>query len=98
MQFMWEGCKYECIGMPFGLALAQRLLTKLFAPVLRYLRCQGLRISVYIDDLIILARSIQRSIAHHQFAVDTIHYRGFSVPLSEKCNLSPLRSQEVVGT
>ena len=45
---MWEGVKYECIGMPFGLAPAPRLSTKLFAPVLRYLRRQGLRISVYI--------------------------------------------------
>ena len=60
MRFMWEGVKHECIGMPFGLAPAPRLSTKLFAPVLRYLRRQGLRISVYIDDLIILARSIRQ--------------------------------------
>ena len=63
MQFMWEGYKYECIGMPFDLAPAPRLATKLFAPVLRYLYRQGLRVLVYVNDLIILARSIQQSIA-----------------------------------
>ena len=97
MRFMWEGVKYKCIGMPFGLAPAPRLSTKLFAPVLRYLRRQGLRISVYIDDLIILARSIRQFIAHTQLAVDTLDHLGFSVH-PEKCCLVPRRSQEFLGT
>ena len=37
MQFMWEGKKYKCIDMPFGLALALRLATKMMAPVICYL-------------------------------------------------------------
>ena len=97
MRFMWEGVKYECIGMPFGLAPAPRLATKLLAPVIRHLRRLGLQVSVYIDDIICLARSITRSIAHTQVAVDTLHYLGFSVH-PEKCNLIPLRSQEFLGT
>ena len=83
--------------MPFGLAPAPRLGTKLLAPVIRHLRRLGLRVSVYIDDIICLARSITRSIAHTQVAVDTLHYLGFSVH-PEKCNLIPLRSQEFLGT
>ena len=97
MRFMWEGVKYECIGMPFGLAPAPRFATKLLAPVIRHLRRLGLRVPVYIDDIICLARSITRSIAHTQVAVDTLHYLGFSVH-PEKCNLIPLRSQEFLGT
>ena len=42
MRFMWEGKKYQCISMPFGLALAPRLATKMMAPVIRYLRSCGL--------------------------------------------------------
>ena len=42
MQFMWEGVKFRCIGMPFGLALALRLVTKMMEPVIRYLRSCGL--------------------------------------------------------
>ena len=43
MRFMWEGVKYECIGMPFGLAPAPRLATKMLAPAIRYLRRLGIR-------------------------------------------------------
>ena len=42
--------------------------------MLRYLCRQGLRISVCIDDLIILAWSIRQSVAHTQLAVDTLHH------------------------
>ena len=79
------------------LAPAPRLSTKLFVPVLRYLRRQGLRVSNCIDDVIILARSIQQSIAHTQLAVDTLHHLSFSVH-PEKCCLVPHRSQELRGT
>ena len=55
MRFMWEGKKYERIGMPFGLALALRLATNMMAPVIRY------QITIYIDDLILHCRSYQES-------------------------------------
>ena len=56
MRFMWEGKKYQCIGMPFGLAPARpRLATKMMALVIRYLRSRGLRLAIYIDDLILLS-------------------------------------------
>ena len=94
---MWEGEKYECIGMPFGLAPAPRLATKLLAPVIRHLRRLGIRVSVYIDDLILLARSVALSIAHSQKTVNLLHHLGFTVH-PEKCKLVPLRSQEFLGT
>ena len=96
-RFMWEGKKYECIGMPFGLAPAPRLATKLLAPAIRYLRSLGLRVSVYLDDIICLARSIVQSIQHSQILVDTLHRLGFSVH-PEKCSLIPSRTQEFLGT
>ena len=34
MRFMWEGKKFACIGMPFGLAPALRLATKMMAPMI----------------------------------------------------------------
>ena len=97
MRFMWEGKKYECIGMPFGLAPAPRLSTKLLAPAIRHLRRLGIRLSVYIDDIIVLARSIPQSVAHTQQTVNLLHHLGFSVH-PEKCKFVPLRSQEFLGT
>ena len=37
-RFMFNGIKYECAGMPFGLAPAPRIATKLLQPVIKYLR------------------------------------------------------------
>ena len=34
MRFMWEGRKFQCIGMPFGLAPALSLATKMMAPMI----------------------------------------------------------------
>ena len=72
MRFMWEGKKYQCIGMPFGLAPAPRLATKMMAPVIRYLRSRGLRLAIYIDGLILLSRSYKESIEQTQLLVDTL--------------------------
>ena len=55
MWFMWEGKKFECTSMPFGLAPALRLATKMMALVIRYLRLCSLRVAIYIDDLILLS-------------------------------------------
>ena len=76
---MWEGKKYHCISMPFGLAPALRLATKMMAPVIRYLRSQGLRLAIYIDDLISLARSYKGNIEQTQLLVDTLHTLSFGI-------------------
>ena len=93
MRFMWEGRKFECTGMPFGLAPAPRLATKMMAPVIRYLRSCGLRVAIYIDDLILLSRSYKESIEQTQLLVDTLHKLGFSIH-PEKVQLIPSRSSE----
>jgi len=97
MRFMWEGRKFQCIGMPFGLALAPRLATKMMAPVIRYLRSCGLRLAIYIDDLILLSRSYKESIEQTQLLVDTLHSLGFGIH-PDKCSVIPSRSAEFLGT
>ena len=93
---MWEGEKYECIGIRFGLAPAPRLAMKLLAPLMRYLRRLGLRASVYIDDIIILARSRVQSLKHTELAVDFIHRLGFGIH-SGKLQKEPRQSVEFLG-
>ena len=83
MRFMWEGEKYQCMSMPFGLALALRLATKMMAPVIRYLRSCGLGISIYIADLILPYRSYKESIARTQLLVGTLHNLGFGIHLDK---------------
>ena len=97
MWFMWEGRKFQCIGMPFGLAPAPRLATKMMAPVIRYLRSCGLRLAIYIDDLILLSRSYKESIEQTQLLVDTLHSLGFGIH-PDKCSVIPSRLAKFLGT
>ena len=82
--------KYQCIGMLFGLAPARRLATKMMAPVICYLRLCGLRIAIYIDDLILLCRSYKENIVHTPVLVDTLHNLGFGIH-PEKAQVIPSR-------
>ena len=95
-RFMWQGKKYQCTAMPFGLAPAPRLATKILQPVVRHLRSMGVRVVVYIDDLLILARSQEESLRHTQLLVDTLHHFGFSVH-PDKIQAVPTRSIEFLG-
>ena len=55
MQFMWEGKKYQCIGMPFFLALTPRLATKMMALVIWYPCSRNLRLAISINELILVS-------------------------------------------
>ena len=59
--------------MPFGLAPAPRLATKILQPAIR------MRLVVYIDDILVLARSQEESLRHTQLLIDTLHHFGFGV-------------------
>ena len=99
MRFMWEGRKFQCIGVPFGLAPAPRLTTKMMASVIRYLRSCGLWLAIYINNLILLSRSYKESIeqTQTQLLVDTLHSLGFSVH-PDKCSVIPCRPAKFLGT
>ena len=97
MRFMWEGMKFQCIGMPFVLAPAPKLATKMMARMIRYLRSCGLRLAIYIDNLILLSQSYKGSIEQTQLLVDTLHNLGFGIQ-PDKCSVIPSRSAEFLGT
>ena len=95
-RFMWQGKKYQCTAMPFGLAPAPRLATKILQPVVRHLRSMGVRLVVYIDDILVLARSQDECLRHTQLLVDTLHHFGFGVH-PDKIQAVPTRSIEFLG-
>lgn len=55
--FQWAGNWYVFTVLPFGLAAACYMFTKLMRPLVKYWRALGLRIVVYLDDGICTARS-----------------------------------------
>ena len=56
----WEKtCQFRCL--PFGLACAPWVFTKILKPIAAQLRQLGMRLIVYIDDILILAGSRERA-------------------------------------
>ena len=54
LRFYWKGSLYEYICFPFGLFSAPRTFTKLTKSVVAQLRGLGIRLIIYLDDLLIL--------------------------------------------
>jgi len=57
LRFPWQGKVYEFQCLPFGLSSAPRVFTKLLKPVLAKLRHQGMRLIMYLDDMLVMAQS-----------------------------------------
>ncbi|CAB4001220.1 Hypothetical predicted protein, partial [Paramuricea clavata] len=57
LRFVFQRITYEFQCLPFGLSSAPRTFTKLLKPVIVLLRTQGIRIVIYLDDMLILDQS-----------------------------------------
>jgi len=95
-RFRWDGEVYRFRAMPFGLSSAPRVFTKVMKPVVGFLRSRGVRCIIYLDDLLLIARSPEESREHTQMALDLLHNLGFSISW-EKSQLEPLTEAEFLG-
>ena len=57
LQFQWEEKTYQFMCFPIGLTSAPRVFTKVLKPPLGVLRQMGIRLVVYLDDILILHQS-----------------------------------------
>ena len=55
--FVWHNVPYQWKVLPFGLATAPRVFTSLTKPILFLCHCKGLRIVIYLDDILVLVHS-----------------------------------------
>lgn len=93
LQFRWRGKVYRYRCLPFGLTSAPRVFTKMIRPFAAYLRSRGVRMVVYLDDILILAKSHAESVRHTKLVTDTLKKFGFLINLS-KSSLQP--KQQVI--
>ena len=93
LRFLLGDKTYEFTAMPFGLNVAPRLFTKIMKPVVASLRSQGVRLIIYLDDILIIASSIETLNRHKTLAVSLLESLGFLINY-EKSNLTP--SQQIV--
>ena len=59
LRFLLGDKTYEFTAMPFGLNVAPRLFTKIMKPVVASLRSQGVRLIIYLDDILIIASTFR---------------------------------------
>ena len=57
LRFIWRHQRYEFTCLPFGYSLAPKVFTKIFKPVVAQLRLNGLRIVIFLDDILLVASS-----------------------------------------
>ena len=57
LQFQWELNTYQFQCLPFGLTSAPRVFSKVMKPVVGALRHMGIRLVIYLDDILFLHQS-----------------------------------------
>ena len=57
LQFSWKRSLYQFQCLPFGLSCAPRVFTKVMKPVVAFLRESGIKLIIYLDDLLVIASS-----------------------------------------
>ena len=84
------------MALPFGLATAPRVFTKVLAPLLANLRSHGISIVAYLDDLLLVDHSVvDLNLAVHR-VVRYLESMGWILNL-EKSGLFPVKRLEYLG-
>jgi hypothetical protein len=96
LQFAWEGRLFQFRVLPFGLSLSPMVFTKVVRPVLRWARRKGIRLSAYLDDLLIVSRSLHTARAHTRMVLNKLRDLGFMVKVA-KSVLRPTQKIQHLG-
>lgn len=96
LRFAVGSAHFQFIALPFGLATAPRVFTKVLAPLMALLRARGIAVIPYLDDLLIKAPSQSDCLVSLQIALDALRRFGWVVNW-QKSSLSPSRRMEFLG-
>lgn len=96
LQFQWKNNTFQFKTLAFGLSLSPMVFTKILKPLLRWARRKGIRISAYLDDLIIAAKSKELSHLHTSQVCQKLKELGFLFKES-KSHLQPTQQINHLG-
>ena len=82
--------------LPFGLASAPRVFTKVMRAVVTFLRNRGIRCVIYLDDLLLMNKSPSTLKEHTTLTLDLLEALGFLVNYP-KSHLTPSQEMEYLG-
>eukprot|EP01050_Picozoa_sp_SAG11_P019068 SAG11_NODE_2980_length_2794_cov_7.536549_2_plen_680_part_00 len=88
---------YRYKGAVFGVSSLPRAFTKLLRAPVAFLRSFGIRVIVYLDDLLILAESYVQCAQDTQDVITLLTYLGFVISSKEQVKLIPAQRQVWCG-
>ena len=96
LRFRWQGKMYQFNCLPFGLSSAPWIFTKATKPVVTILRTLGMRIIIYIDDILVMAPSKELAQEHTECLIFLLENLGFTVN-RQKSLTDPTQEIEFLG-
>ena len=96
LKFAWGGQCYQFKSLPFGLATAPRTFTKLLRPVAAEMRRKGVRLVLYLDDILVMAQTREGLKEHLSQIASVLQSLGFTLN-QQKCVWEPTRRIEFLG-
>ena len=96
LRFQWQDQQWQFKVLPFGLNSTPYTFTKLMKPVVALLRRLGIRIILYLDDMLLMAEAESKVKGDFNTAVFLLTSLGFIVNM-EKSIGSPSQQIEFLG-
>ena len=96
LRFQWQGKLYQFNCLPFGLSSAPWVFTKATKPVVTILRTLGMRIIIYIDDILVMAPSKEIAQQHTDCLIFLLENLGFTIN-RQKSLTDPSQEIEFLG-
>ena len=94
--FQFNNCRYMYKMLPFGLTSAPRVFSKVLRPVVTQLRSLGIKITAYLDDILIAASSKEICFNHLGIAMKLLQNLGFIINF-EKSHMIPTKEIQHLG-
>lgn len=95
LRFVFKGKAFQFKVLPFGLS-APRTFTKLTRVIIIHCRSLGLRLIIYLDDSLLLARPRHIAFQHRDLLVAMIQELGFIINW-KKSDLNPRQDWKFIG-
>ena len=96
LRFLWQNKAFQFCSLPFGLNIAPSLFTRLMKPVAGFLRKRGVRLILYLDDMLIIGSTPREVNDFTQMAVNLLKALGFIINL-DKSVLTPTQVITFLG-
>ena len=96
LKFSYQGTLYGFGCLPFGLSSAPRAFTKLLKPVATLIRSMGIRVVIYLDDILILDQDQVELQKIFKGVLELLRNLGFTIKM-EKCSPVPTQSLVFLG-